>query len=127
MLLKINIGDEKVTSSSGIGFSEQPVGRKLVKLSKDGLQKDEEQNLRFVKEKIVEIKESQYKWGCQDCSWQGKYFHKAKAHARDCGSRRRENKRKPKVKKFECSGDGCTLAFPYLSQLQKHYRYVHTL
>ena len=123
MLEKIMSGGERVTKTSGVGFSEQPAGRKLVKLSKEGLQKDEEQNLRMMKEKLLEINEKQFKWGCRDCSWKGKYLHKAKMHARDCGTRRRENKRKPKVKKYECSGDGCTLAFPYLSQLQKHYRY----
>ena len=122
MLEKIKSGGQRVTKTSGVGFSEQPAGRKLVKLSKEGLQKDEEQNLRMMKEKILQIEEKQFKWGCRDCSWKGKFLHKAKLHARDCGTRRRENKRKPKVKKYECSGAGCTLAFPYLSQLQKHYR-----
>ena len=125
MLAKIKLGTEKVVKGSGVGFSEQPVGKRLVKFSKDGLQKDEEQNLRLMKEKILEIKEKKYKWGCRDCSWKGVFSHKAKAHARDCGSRRRENPRKPKIKKYECSGDGCTLAFYYLSKLQKHYRYFY--
>ena len=127
MLAKIKLGTEKVVKGSGVGFSEQPVGRKLVKFSKDGLQKDEEQNRRFMKEKILELKEKKYKWGCRDCSWKGVFSHKAKAHARDCGSRRRENLRKSKIKKYECSGGGCTLAFYYLSKLQKHYRYFSFL
>ena len=69
-----------MTKTSGVGFSEQPAGRKLVKLSKEGLQKDEEQNLRMMKEKILQIEEKQFKWGCRDCSWKGKYLHKAKMH-----------------------------------------------
>ena len=105
-----------------IEFPAQPVGRKLVKLSKEGLQKDEEQNIQLMKEKIVEVTEEKYKFKCRDCQWRGKYAHKAKAHARDCGSRRRENKKKPKSHKFTCSKVGCDLTFPYLSQLQKHYR-----
>ena len=72
----------------------------MVKFSEDGLQKDEEQNLRLMKEKILEINEKKYKWGCRDCSWKGLFAHKAKAHARDCGTRRRENPRKPKIKKL---------------------------
>ena len=123
MVDNIVSGGEGVSRSSGVGFTEQPVGRKLVKLTKEGLQKDEEQNLRFMRDKIMELKEGPFKWGCRDCSWRGKYSNKAKAHARDCGTRRRENKKKPKTNKFECSGDDCNLAFPYLSQLQMHYRY----
>ena len=122
MLVKIKSDGERVPNSSGVGFAEQPVGRKLVKLSKEGLMRDEEQNLKFMREKIVESKDKQYKWACRDCAWKGKYAVKAKIHARDCGTRRRENIRKPKMNKFECSGDGCNLAFPYLNQLQKHYR-----
>ena len=122
MLGNIISGEVSVSMSSGVGFTEQPVGRKLVKLSKEGLQKDEEQNLKFMRDKIVEMKEGPYKWSCRDCSWKGKYSNKAKAHARDCGTRRRENKKKPKSNKFECSGDGCNLTFAYRNQLQKHYR-----
>ena len=117
---KIKSGN--ISKSSVVGCPGQTVGRKLVKLSKDGLQKDEEQNLRLMKEKIVKIKEGKFMWGCRDCQWKGKYSHKAKCHARDCGTRRRENPRKPKINKYECSADECTLAFPYLGQLQKHYR-----
>ena len=122
LLTKIESAADKSTLESGVGFSAQPVGRKLVKLSKDGLQKDEEQNMRLMQEKIVEITDDKFKWGCRDCSWRGKYSHKAKCHARDCGSRMKEKSKKPKPKKYECSGAGCTLTFPFLSQLQKHYR-----
>ena len=122
MLRRINSGVDKPGLKSGVGFSAQPVGRKLVKLSKDGLQKDEEQNFRLMKEKIVERTGEKYKWECRDCPWKGKFANKAKAHARDCGTRRKENTRKPKSKKYECSSAGCSLSFPFLSQLQKHYR-----
>ena len=123
MLNKINSSGEKVTSSnSGVGFTAQPVGRKLVKLSQEGLQKDEEQNFRFMKEKIVATDEVPFKWRCLDCPWKGKFQHKAKSHARDCGSRKKDIVKKSTVKKYECSAGGCFLAFPLLSQLQAHYR-----
>ena len=122
MLGRINSPAEKVLGNSGVGFVVQPVGRKLVKLTKEGLQKDEEQNMRFMTEKIVEIEEGPYKWSCLQCSWKGKYLHKAKMHARDCGSRVKERRKRSAVKKFECSG--CTMAFSMLSELKKHYRYT---
>ena len=122
LLSKINSTVDKSTTKANIGFSSQPVGRKLVKLTKEGLQKDEEQNLRMMKERIVALNEETYKWGCRICKWKGKYKLGAKMHARECGSRRREKKKKPKDKKYECSRAGCDVSFPYLSQLQKHYR-----
>ena len=91
-------------------------------MSKDGLQKDEEQNEKLMKEKIVEIKDGKMKFGCKDCSWQGQFRHKAKAHARDCGARRKENPSRKKVKKFDCSQ--CDLSFQLLSNLKIHYRYI---
>ena len=122
-LAKIISSGEQVSRNSGVGFAVQPVGRKLVKLSKEGLKKDEEQNQRFMQQKIVQTGELPLKWKCLDCSWRGRYLHKAKSHARDCGSRKKEIPKKPMVRKYECSGEGCTLAFPLLSQLNKHYRY----
>ena len=122
MFSKITNSLDNSIPKADIEFPVQPVGRKLVKLSKEGLQKDEEQNIQVMKEKIVEVSEDNYKFKCRDCQWRGKYAHKAKAHARDCGSRRRENKKKPKSHKYTCSKVGCDLTFPYLSQLQKHYR-----
>ena len=121
LLAKIQIPGE-VVSSSGIPFSAQSGDRRLGKLSKDGLQKEEEENSRLMREKIVKRDDSPNKWGCRDCAWKGKYSHKAKAHARACGLRRRDHTRKPKENKHECSGAQCTLSFPYLSQLYDHYR-----
>ena len=113
---------EVVTNPSS---SNQPEGRKLVKLNKDRLQKEEEENIRLMHEKIVEGDEGPLKYSCKDCSWKGKFLHKAKGHARDCGSRRKERKRNPKIKQYSCSGKDCDLAFPFLSQLQAHYRMCH--
>ena len=121
LLAKIQIPGE-VASSSGIPFTAQSGDRRLRKLSKDGLQKEEEENSRLMREKIVKRDDSPNKWGCRDCAWKGKYSHKAKAHARACGLRRRDHIRKPKENKHECSGAECTLSFPYLSQLYDHYR-----
>ena len=124
MLRKILIDGEKMNSSSDIGVPLPPVGRKLVKLSKEGLQKDEEQNIMFMKQKIVELEcqDGRYKYGCKDCNWRGKYAHKARAHARDCGGRKKAVAKKSISKKYECSADGCAMAFSLLGQLQKHYR-----
>ena len=121
LLAKIQTSRDAVTSS-GITFTAQSGERRLGRLSKDGLQKEEEENIRMMKEKIVRRDGSPNKWGCRDCSWKGKFTHKAASHARICGLRRRENKRKPKQNKFECSGDNCSQSFPYLSQLHQHYR-----
>ena len=121
LLAKIQTSKDAVTSS-GITFTAQSGERRLGRLSKDGLQKEEEENIRMMKEKIVRRDGSPNKWGCRDCSWKGKFTHKAASHARICGLRRRENQRKPKQNKFECSGDNCSQSFPYLSQLHQHYK-----
>ena len=125
MLVKINSSDENVKSSTGVGFSALPVGRKLVKLTKEGLKKDEEQNNRFMKERIVETHEHPYKWKCLNCPWKGKYLHKAKSHARDCGSRVKEQKKRSKAEKYECSVADCSMSFALMTDLQKHYRASH--
>ena len=125
MLNKLNFSEETVTSKTGVGFSALPVGRKLVKLTKEGLKKDEEQNNRFMKEKIVETHEVPYKWRCKDCNWRGKYLHKAKSHARDCGSRVKEQKKRSVAEKYDCSVADCSQRFSLMSKLHAHYRASH--
>ena len=125
MLNRLNFSEETVKRSTGVGFSALPVGRKLVKLTKEGLKKDEEQNSRFMKEKIVETNEAPYKWRCIDCNWKGKYLHKAKSHARDCGSRVKDQKKRSVVEKYDCSVAECPQSFSLMSQLQAHYRASH--
>ena len=124
MLRKIYFDEGQLLTSSDIGVPLPPVGRKLVKLSKEGLMKDEEQNMMLMKQKIVELKcqDGPFKFSCKDCNWKGKFSHKARAHARDCGRRKKVGAKKPNVKKYSCSGDGCTLTFSLLSKLQQHYR-----
>ena len=121
LLSKIKNPEEEVTGS-GISFTFQPRERRLRKLNKDGLQREEEENSRLMKEKMVERKGSPNKWACRDCSWTGKYSHKAKAHARECGMRRKSQTKKPNQSKYECSGENCSLSFAYISQLHEHYR-----
>ena len=111
------------TTSSVISFSAQPGDRRLRKLSKDGLQREEEENSMLMKKKIYSRDHSPNKFGCRDCAWKGKFSHKARSHARNCGTRRRINIKKPKPNKHDCSGENCNLSFPYLFQLNKHYRY----
>ena len=122
ILLSKIINPEVEVRGSGISFTSQPKERRLRKLSKDGLQREEEENSRLMKEKIVERDGSPNKWGCKDCEWKGKFGHKAKAHARDCGSRRKSQVQKPKQNKYDCSGENCSVSFPYMSQLHEHYR-----
>ena len=117
------LNSEEQIRNSGIPFSSQSGDRTLGRLSKDGLQKEEEENTRLMRDKIVERDGSPNKFGCRDCPWKGKFAHKAKGHARTCGLRRRVNVRKPKENSFECSGENCQLSFSLLSQLHDHYRY----
>ena len=121
--IKIAEGQEG-TASSVISFCAQSGDRRLRKLSKDGLQREEEENSKLMKEKIFSRDQSPNKFGCRDCAWKGKFSHKARSHARNCGTRRRINIKKPKPNKYDCSGEKCNLSFPYLFQLNKHYRYL---
>ena len=121
--IKIAEGQEG-TASSVISFCAQSGDRRLRKLSKDGLQREEEENSKLMKEKIFSRDQSPNKFGCRDCAWKGKFSHKARSHARNCGTRRRINIKKPKPNKYDCSGENCNLSFPYLFQLNKHYRYL---
>ena len=121
-ILRLKVQSSAEIDSSGIIFTSQGGDRHLGRLSKDGLQKEEEENSRLMKEKIVRREGSPNKWGCRDCPWKGKFDHKAKSHAKICGLRRRENAKKPKDNAHECSKEGCNLSFPLLSQLQDHYR-----
>ena len=61
-------------------------------------------------------------WMCKDCSWKGRAKHKAKAHARDCCSRRK-TKRTSSEKQFACSNNDCDCVFSSKKQLKEHYRY----
>ena len=123
LLSKLQTSKGEVTSS-GITFSANSGERRLRKLNKDNLQHEEEENSRMMKEKIVVNDGSPHKYACRECSWTGKFLHKARGHARTCGTRRRINSKKPKQSKYQCSGEDCNLSFAYLSQLNKHYRYV---
>ena len=112
-------------TSSGIGFDPQMGGRKLKSLDKDHLQAEEEDNSRKMEKKMFQL-EGSTQWNCRDCDWNGKFRHKAKAHARDCGQRKRVNQKKSKDKKFECSNADCVQSFAKKSQLLQHYRYVNS-
>ena len=65
VLLAKVLDPEIAVTSSGISFADQPVERRLRKLDKDGLQKEEEENSRRMREKIVERDGSPNKWGCR--------------------------------------------------------------
>ena len=123
LMRKIEDGPNGV-SSSGISFTNQSEGRRLKKLNKDSLQREEEENIKLMKQKIVAREHSPNKFGCRDCGWKNKFSHKAKAHARLCGTRRRIHIKKPKPSKYFCSGENCKLSFSFVFQLNKHYRYL---
>ena len=125
MNLRSKLQSEQVAhiSVQGISFTPQIGGRKFRSLNKDHLQKEEESN-RILMEKKMRQEEGSIMWTCRDCDWKGKYSHKAKAHARDCGQRRRNSSKKSKVKKYPCSKEDCGLSFSLRSRLLSHYRYL---
>jgi hypothetical protein len=120
---KILSDKDAPVTSSGIGFTPQMGGRRFRSLNKDHLQVEEEENIRQMAKKMNQEEGSQY-WKCRDCPWRGKFSHKAKSHARDCGQRKKTNTKKLKEKKFECSHGNCGLSFTLRRQLLHHYRYI---
>ena len=112
--------DTPVTVSS-IAFTPQMNNRRFKTLNKNHLQIEEEENARQMEKKMVKEAMTEY-WTCRDCNWRGKYSHKAKAHARDCGQRKRVNKRNIYKNKFDCSYPDCDASFALKSQLLYHYR-----
>ena len=119
--LKDKILQGSPVTTSGIGFEPQMAGRRFKSLNKDHLQSEEEENSRKMEKKMFQ-KEGSSLWNCRDCAWQGKFRHKAKAHARDCGQRKRINQKKSRGKEYECSNADCDQSFALKSQLSKHYR-----
>ena len=119
--LKNKILEGVPVTTSGIGFEPQMGSRRFKSLNKDHLQSEEEENSRKMEKKMFQ-EEGSSLWNCRDCAWQGKFRHKAKAHARDCGQRKRINQKKSRDKKFECSNANCDQSFVLKSQLSKHYR-----
>ena len=123
MVVVSKISNGLPVDESDIGFSSTLEPRRRRKLNKDHLQIEDEENERLLESKMYFV-ETDQKWKCRNCPWEGPYRHKAKAHSRDCGQRRRVSKKKPRIKKFSCSSDGCGLSFYLRSELSKHYRYV---
>ena len=119
--LRKKVLDGSQVTTSGIGFDPQIGGRRFKNLNKDHLQIEEEENAKKMEKKMFQ-KEGSLLWTCKDCAWQGKFRHKAKAHARDCGQRKRMNQKKSKEKKYECSNADCDESFALRSQLSNHYR-----
>ena len=120
---KLKSGNGVSVTASGIEFIPQIGGRRFRSLNKDQLQKEEEENLRQMEKKMRQ-EEGSKTWKCRDCTWTGKYRHRAKLHARDCGQRKMIISKKSIKKKFECSNLKCELSFALRSQLLDHYRYV---
>ena len=119
------LSDSPVTSS-GIGFTPQVGNRRFRSLNKDHLQIEEEENNRQMEKKMYQEGGGKL-WKCRDCRWKGKYGHKAKGHARDCGQRKKTSKTRAKDKKFDCSNGDCDQSFALRSQLFKHYRYTSSI
>ena len=117
-------GSTSTVTVPGIGFTPQLGGRKFRSLNKDHLQKEEEENLRQMERKMKQSDGGKF-WTCRDCDWKGVFSHKAKAHARDCGQRKRLCIKKSQEKKFQCSNGECELSFSLQSQLQAHYKSTH--
>ena len=120
--LRDKIENSNVTiSSSGIDFAPDLGTRSLRKLDKEHLQKEDEENIRNLEKKMRKnIETGQYE--CLDCNWVGKVQHKAKAHARSCGQRKKVIKRRAVTDKFECSYKDCSESFSKQKNLSNHYR-----
>ena len=114
---------DEVVSSSQLGANPKLSKRRFQHLDKNQLQLEGDENDRQLALKMV-YDEELGKWKCRDCPWTGPYKHKAKAHSRDCGSRRRLHKKSSK-KEFHCSSKECQQTFASKNQLDKHYRYSH--
>ena len=117
------LNSETPVTSSGILFTPQLEERRFRRLSKDHLQKEEEENMYLMEKKMTQQEGSNI-WTCKECEWKGKFRLKAKAHARDCGQRKRTHVKKSKKKKFDCSNGTCSLSFANISKLKEHYRYI---
>ena len=91
-VIKLQTNPGSQVSSPRIDFIPQNEKRKFISINKDHLQKEDEENVRLMSLKMRQDANSE--WYCQDCSYRGKYAHKAKAHARICGQRKRCNPKK---------------------------------
>ena len=95
--------------------------RKFIRLSKDHLQAEEEENSRRMN-LIMYYDESANFWRCKQCPWKDRYKIRAKGHARICGTRRKTSK-KSSTDQFYCSRKDCLANFASKEDLRKHYRY----
>ena len=120
--VKQKILDEpgSVTFMSSIDSLPQTSARTFKILNKDHLQKEDETNRNLMNKKMRQDVDS--KWRCKDCGWRGRYRHKAKSHARECGVMKKIYRKKKTGKKYECSSFNCELSFSSRESLAKHYR-----
>ena len=109
----------EAVSLSSVGSSTRLQKRRFQQLSKDRLQEEEEENTRHLEIKMY-FDEDNKVWKCKDCSWKGQYKNRAKAHTRNCGSRRKI--KKSSKKSFVCSGLNCQQEFSSKKDLKKHDR-----
>ena len=118
---KLQSDEGTAITSPGIEFTPQIGGRIFKTLNKDHLQQEEEENMVQMGKKMRKD-EGGLLWVCRDCGWRGRYCHRAKAHARSCGQRKKVSTKKSKEKKFQCSNGACGLSFGLRSHLVRHYR-----
>ena len=121
--LRDKILSDAAVTSSGIGFTPHMGTRRFRSLDKEHLQTEEMENTRQMEKKMY-LEGGGKLWRCRDCAWKGQFRHRAKAHSRDCGQRKRASKRRCQDKKYECSNETCDMIFAMRSQLLKHYRYI---
>ena len=115
------LNSEVGITASGIDFVPEVGVRSLKSLDKDHLQKEEDENLQLLEKLMTKDTDTGY-WSCKDCDWIGQARHKAKSHARICGQRRRNAKKRSTGLKFHCSYKDCGLAFSLKEKLKTHYR-----
>ena len=103
-----------------IDYSARSGGRQFMRLDKDRLQKEDDENSRLLAKKMVQS--ADLTWTCVACDWTSIFTHKAKDHARKCGQRKKVNKKRQSDKPLECSRNGCSFTSSSRSNLQDHYR-----
>ena len=119
---KLLNADGSPVTAPAIEISATCESRRLRALDKDRLQKEDEENVQLLRKKMRQL--SDMSWLCVDCGQKEKYTHKAKAHARLCGQRKKLSKKRPAADGYECSKAGCNFTSSTRSMLHSHYRYT---
>ena len=119
-MLQVKVSNGEVVSLAALPSKSQLPKRKFIRLSKDHLQIEEEENNRKM-DLIMYHDEPKNLWRCKNCPWKDRFKIRAKAHARICGARRKVSKKKCNDQ-YYCSRIDCEVSFSSKEDLRRHYR-----